>query len=114
MSYFVDHENRTPNELAPGVFLRTFWGEEMTVAVVDILPGAEVPMHDHVNEQIGLMVRGELSFTIGDETKTVYPGDVWVIPGWVKHGCTAGPDGAHLLEVFAPARDEYKFPQQTS
>jgi quercetin dioxygenase-like cupin family protein len=50
----------------------------------DILPSAVVPPHSHC-DQWGLMVDGEMSLTIGDETKTYRKGDSYYIPEGVVH-----------------------------
>jgi quercetin dioxygenase-like cupin family protein len=38
----------------------------------------------------------------------VRAGDFWRTPGNVKHGLKAGPEGAVVLDVFSPPRDEYR------
>lgn len=38
----------------------------------------------------------------------VGPGDFWRTPGGVEHGFKAGPDGAKVLDVFAPPREAYR------
>ena len=32
----------------------------------------------------------------------------WQTPGGVDHGIIGGPEGAKVLDVFSPPRDEYK------
>jgi hypothetical protein len=32
------------------------------------------------------------------------------VPGGVEHGVIGGPDGAVILDVFSPPRDEYMRP----
>ena len=34
----------------------------------------------------------------------------WVSPGGVEHGVIGGPDGAVILDVFSPPREEYTRP----
>ncbi len=105
--YFHDSRTRAAKTLVPGVDARTFWGERMLVAVVDQDAGAVIPPHSHPHEQVGTVLEGTLSFTIGGETRQVGPGDVWVIPGGVEHsvimGDTGGAAGARFLYT------EYKF-----
>ena len=57
---------------------------------------------------MGLLLEGELTFTIGGQTKTLRPGEMWRIPGGVVHGCVAGDQPAKALDVFQPVRDEYR------
>ncbi len=45
----------------------------------------------------------------GDEV-AVEKGDFWRTPGNVPHTMKAGPEGAVVLDVFSPPRDEYRKP----
>lgn len=107
--YFPDLEERAAKELAPGVLARTFWGDQMLMAMVDLAPGAVVPAHHHPHEQSGVVIEGEVEFTIGDETRVLRTGGVYLIPGDTPHGVTTGPAGAKVMDIFSPVREEYKF-----
>ncbi len=107
--YFHDSRTRAAKTLVPGVDARTFWGERMLVAVVDLDAGAVIPPHSHPHEQVGTVLEGTLSFTIGGETRQVGPGDVWVIPGGVEHSVIMGDTPARVVEMFSPAREDYKY-----
>jgi quercetin dioxygenase-like cupin family protein len=48
-----------------------------------------------------------MTFTIGGEVGEVVPGSSWRILANVPHSVVAGPEGAVLVEVFAPARDDW-------
>lgn len=111
MTYFYDSTQRTPRETVPGVSIRTFWGERMLLALIDLAPNAVIPPHSHMHEQVGSLVAGEMEMTVGGETRTVRVGDVYVVPGNVVHSVTVSPAGAQAVEVFAPVREEYKFPE---
>jgi quercetin dioxygenase-like cupin family protein len=110
MPYFFNVETRTPKELAPGVVVRTFWGEQMLVSQVDLAPAAIVPAHSHPHEQFGMVLRGEMQITIAGEARTVQTGAIYIIPGDALHSVIAGAEGAQLIEAFSPVREEYKFP----
>jgi quercetin dioxygenase-like cupin family protein len=90
------------------VGIRTCAGEHMQFSLVDIPPGGQVGEHSHANEQMGLLLEGEMDFTIGGETKHLRPGDVWRIPGGVLHSVVAGDRPVKALDVFYPIRDEYR------
>jgi len=106
--YFCDVENREPKEVAPGIRIRTFWQEKMLIAMVELDANAVLPEHDHPHEQGGAVLGGELIFTIGGETRTCTAGDSYLIPGGVRHSAIAGPNGAQVMDVFSPVREEYK------
>ena len=48
-----------------------------------------------------------MTFTIGGEVGEVVPGSSWRILANVPHSVVAGPEGAVLVEVFAPARHDW-------
>ena len=108
-SYFHDPRERTSKEIAPGVLARTFWGERMTLAVVTLAPNAVVAPHSHPQEQVGAVISGEVEFTIGEVTRQLGPGEVYVIPGDVPHGVKVGPRAVELIEVFSPVRENLKY-----
>ena len=112
MSYFRDSSEITRKEVAPGVVLRTMWGDKVMMSLVEVAPGAIVPIHSHPNEQTGIMMQGEFEMTIGGETRVLKPGDAYVIPGGVEHG-VVGSDGWSLaLDIFSPPREDYKVTDQ--
>ena len=78
------------------------------VTIVEIDPDAELPVHSHENEQLGMVVRGSMRFRIGDEERDLGPGGMWRIPPNTPHSARAGPDGAVALDVFTPTRDDWK------
>ena len=90
------------------VRIRTCAGQHVQFSLVDIPPGGVVDEHCHVNEQMGLVLEGEMDFTIGGETRRLRPGDVFRIPGGVTHSVLAGEKPIKLLDVFYPIRDEYR------
>jgi quercetin dioxygenase-like cupin family protein len=107
--YFNDSKTRPTKQLVPGVLARTFWGEKMLMALVDLAPHAIIPPHSHPYEQIGMALEGTCAFTIADETRQVQAGDVWVIPSGVTHSVVMGDAPGVVVEFFSPARDDYKY-----
>ncbi|MDX6476709.1 MAG: hypothetical protein QOH95_2220 [Gaiellaceae bacterium] len=107
MSAF-DHLNEiVPLQIWDGVVGRAVAGREATLVAIELEPGTAVPEHNHVNEQTGMLLRGAITFRIGDERKELVPGATWVIPANVPHDVVAGPDGAFLIELFAPPRTDW-------
>ena len=106
---FYSSDKREPMEVFDGIVGRTFWGEKMLLSIVELEPNAVGPPHSHPHEQIGLVLEGELTFTIGEETRTLRPGDVNVVPGGVEHSVVAGDSPCKVVEVFSPVREEFKY-----
>lgn len=107
--YFYDPQTRTPKELAPGILARTFWGQKMLMAVVELEANSVVPRHSHPHEQVGILLEGEMELTIQGETRQLKAGEVYIIPGDVEHSARVGDSPAKAVDVFSPVREEYKF-----
>ncbi len=111
MHRLVDLASIPPLEMRPGlVHARRIEGERITMAVFELQPGAVVPEHEHPAEQMGLCIAGQLTFSVGDETRALGPGGTWSIPSGVPHRAEAGPQGAVAVEVFSPIRDDWDAP----
>jgi quercetin dioxygenase-like cupin family protein len=90
-----------------GITAQAIEGDRTTLAVIALEPNSTVPEHHHDNEQLGVLVRGAMTFRIGDETRELSAGDTWRILSHVPHEVTAGPDGALAVECFTPARADW-------
>ena len=106
--YFVDKSDCSQHSIFPGVDIFTTHGEGLMLSLVQFEPQAVVEGHSHPHEQMGLLLEGELTFTIGGETRTLRPGQMWRIPGGVLHMCVAGDAPVRALDVFHPVREDYK------
>ena len=91
-----------------GVAARSVHGERLTLAVVELDPGSAVPEHSHDHEQLGIVLRGSLTFRVGDETRALGAGGTWRIPSNVPHEVHVGDDGAVVIDIFAPSRDDWR------
>jgi quercetin dioxygenase-like cupin family protein len=81
----------------------------MLAAVVDLDPETVLPMHSHPHEQLGIVIKGELELTIDGEARKLKPGDVYLIPGDVEHGAKTFANPVKVMDVFSPAREDYKY-----
>jgi quercetin dioxygenase-like cupin family protein len=91
-----------------GIHARMVHGDEMTLGIVELDPGAVAPEHAHPHEQFGVVLEGSVRFRVGDETKELGAGDLYVIPGHVPHEAEAGSEGTVLIDVFTPIREEWR------
>jgi quercetin dioxygenase-like cupin family protein len=97
-----------PYALREGITARAVTGERMTLAVVDLEPNAVLPEHHHDNEQLGFVLRGSMTFTIGAEERKLSEGDTYAIPSHVPHDAIAGPEGCTVVDAFAPVRADWE------
>ena len=107
MSAFADLDAIGPQGIWNGVAARAIHGERITLGVVELDPGSIVPEHRHENEQLGVVLSGSISFRVGEESRELGPGGTWRIPANVPHEVVTGPDGAVVIDVFAPTRDDW-------
>lgn len=105
---WLRREDIHPMTTAPGVEMRPMFGEGFLTCWVSLAPGAGVPEHAHVHEQIGVVTEGSLSVTVGGETRSIGTGEAYLVGPNVPHSAVAGPDGAELVETFVPAREDFR------
>ncbi len=104
-----DISSTEPQALAPGISIRTAWGERIMLSFLDFEDaGATVPPHRHDHEQMGMGLEGAFELVIGGEARIIRPGDVYLIPSGVEHSATAVGGPARALDIFSPPREEYK------
>lgn len=79
---------------------------QMSVVYAVIEPGVSSAPHAHDHEQLGIVLEGEVDYTIAGETCRLKAGDGFFIPSNVVHS-VVGIERAVTFEVFAPPRDDY-------
>jgi quercetin dioxygenase-like cupin family protein len=107
MASFRQLEDLPLTAASPGIGFRFVHGEQASFSVFELDPNAELRAHSHHNEQIGMLLRGHVTFRTDQGETEVGPGQVWVIPGGEEHGGVAGPEGATVVEVFSPPRTDW-------
>ncbi|MEJ2716092.1 MAG: cupin domain-containing protein [Deltaproteobacteria bacterium] len=86
---------------------QVFWGEHIMVVRWDLAADADVPVHEHVSEQVTIVEKGSATLTLPDgEQHTLREGDMVVIPPSRPHGVKVGPDGCTALDLFSPIRED--------
>ena len=82
---------------------RVLAGKHGMIVWWKVKAGAHAGAHQHPHEQMGMLLEGELTFTIGGQTRTLKPGEMWRIPGGVEHSAVRQETAA--LRDFGPAYD---------
>jgi quercetin dioxygenase-like cupin family protein len=104
---FINIQDYQPIEPVPGCRMRTPFGQNMMLSYLEMDEGAIVPMHSHPHEQGGMLIKGKLELTIGDDTRIVEAGAMFLIPPNVPHKAVAVGGPALVLDVFSPVREDY-------
>lgn len=104
---FFEIQDLEPIEPVPGCRMRTPFGKNLMLSYLEMDEGAEIPLHHHPHEQGGILLQGRMQLTIGDETRTVEPGGMYLIPADVPHRAVPVGGPAVVLDVFSPVREDY-------
>ncbi|MBV8949039.1 MAG: cupin domain-containing protein [Solirubrobacterales bacterium] len=105
---FVSFDRVRSFEMAEGVMAKALFGEGAMLNLVELEPGAVVAHHHHPHEQLGLMLRGSMTLNVDGAEHVLREMDGYTLPGDIEHGATAGPEGALVLDVFRPVREDYR------
>jgi quercetin dioxygenase-like cupin family protein len=109
--YFIDPDKAPKFTQIEGLetrILTGLYGESMMMVFNSTLPGHEVSIHSHPNEQVGVVYNGKAILRIGEEERHVKKGDLYCIPADVPHGNTAiGDEPFVMLDVFYPVREDF-------
>jgi quercetin dioxygenase-like cupin family protein len=104
---FIRFDDVKAFELAAGVGAKPLFGAGAMLNLVELEPGATVPLHSHPHEQLGITLRGMLALVVGGTPHELGPMDAYVMPSGVEHSAYCGPEGALVLDVFQPVREDY-------
>ena len=104
---FVHFDDIGAFELVPGVTGRPLFGAGVMINLIELEPGAVVPLHSHPHEQLGFVIRGIQALVIDGEAHELGPMEGYVLPGGVEHSAYGGPEGALVIDVFQPVREDY-------
>lgn len=106
--YFIKRETVEQVETLEGIHRRTMGTtDEAMLCQFTLEAGSIVPRHNHMNDQVGYIVSGEIEITIGDETRNLKAGDSYAIPGGIYHSAKVLQD-TQTIDVFSPPREDYR------
>ncbi len=83
------------------VTVRAVVANTVRVMRLEIGEGTKSPHHNHADEEIFLLLEGQLRVIGGDNTFMMSPGDVFVVPPFVPHQLEALVDSV-VMEVGGP------------
>ena len=72
---FISPEGLATTELFPEALTKLATGKHIMLSFLEMQHGVEIPEHSHPEEQAGLLLEGELLLRIGEDEKTLAPGD---------------------------------------
>ena len=74
----------------------------------EIEPGSRFDLHSHPNEQITMVLKGELFFKFRDKTVCVKAGEVIAIPSKTPHEAFTEKTSVIAVDAWSPVMEKYK------
>jgi quercetin dioxygenase-like cupin family protein len=108
----LDYQHRSwdavPVEhIGDGIERQMVWGEQVMVCRLRFEPGVITAVHAHPHEQITLVERGNVIFTIDGEERLATAGDVLHFPPHIQHGARMLDEEVVLIDIFSPIREDF-------
>ena len=94
-------------QIGDGIERRMIWGDRLMVCRLRLAPRVVTAVHSHPHEQITLVERGEVTFTIEGQPRTASAGDVLHFPPNCRHGATMLDEEVVLIDIFSPVREDF-------
>jgi unsaturated pyranuronate lyase len=93
--------------LEEGIERQLVVGDDLMLCRLRFAPNVVTAAHDHPHEQITLVERGRVRFTIGREERIAQAGDVLHFPSGCWHGATMLDEEVVLIDIFTPVREDF-------
>ena len=107
---FTNWETLRAKDIPGGVRRKVISTDNIMVVQYIYEPGAVFPKHQHPQEQIVIIYKGELEFWIKDEKNRYHlkPGSILTIPGNILHGASVvGSEIVQSINIFHPIKEEF-------
>jgi quercetin dioxygenase-like cupin family protein len=104
---FIEPGGMKTAEPLPGWHGRFWRSETMSFAHYTIDAGSSIHEHHHPNEEVWIVITGELEVTIGGATQKAGPGCVAIVPSDVPHSIRALSNGSAVVANH-PVRHELR------
>jgi quercetin dioxygenase-like cupin family protein len=104
MNHFISLNQLPSKELIKAAFAGTVQTENCTVTYTDMKAGVEIPLHQHPEEAVDIMLEGILEMQIGTMSDTLPTGMISIVPSNVPHKAKAITD-CKVIIVFYPKRN---------
>lgn len=92
----------------PGIERRAVWLDGVMLTFFTFEPNVIVDEHAHPNEQITLVTKGAMEFTLAGETRRLRAGDGVCIPPDTPHRAVVLDEPTEAIDVWTPPREDYK------
>ncbi len=94
-------------EKFPGARVKIVHSERMSLTLWEFEADTDLPEHSHPHEQITMVREGRITLTVDGESRTLFAGDILVIPPNAVH-CAHAETQVRVSDVFSPVREDFK------
>ena len=94
-------------QIADGITRQMVWGERLMICRLEFEPHVTTALHSHPHEQMTIVERGRVQFTIDGQPRIAKAGDILHFPSHVEHGATILDEPVVLIDIFSPIREEF-------
>lgn len=101
-----DFNTMPPHHLTDKIDMRFVTSSQFTVIQWNLMTGAKLPTHSHLNEQVIRVLKGDLEVHTGDDVFTIHEGEVIIFPPYVTHGFVALTNTV-MYEQQTPIRQDF-------
>lgn len=105
--HHTDWETIPVEQLENGIERQMMVGEKLMICRLRFAPNIVTVPHDHPHEQMTIVERGRVLFTIGDQQRVAQTGDVLHFPSGTWHGATMLDEEVVLIDIFSPIREDF-------
>ena len=95
-------------QMLPGIERQAVWLDGVMLTFFTFAPNAVVPEHEHPHEQITVVTKGAMEFTLGEETRLLRAGDGACIPPDTPHRAVVLDEPTEAYDAWNPPREDYK------
>jgi quercetin dioxygenase-like cupin family protein len=98
---FFDFAQMPLQDFRPGIKSTAQIGDQLVLAVMTIESGMRDEGHAHPFDQCGLVLEGTFSLTIGEETRSLGPGQGYFVSAGIPHSWSAEAGPVKVVDVSA-------------
>ncbi len=107
IKHFFNESNLESEIVEGNVQRKIYTAENIQVVIYNFPPNKVFPPHTHDrHEQMGYLVSGKMGFKVGEDVRTLMPGDFYRAPIGIEHNAWTFEEPSVLLDFFSPIRED--------
>ena len=93
--------------IGDGIDRQMIWGKRLMVCRLRFAPHVITTVHSHPHEQVTIVEKGRVVFTIEGQERVAAAGDILHFPSGVRHGARMLDQEVMLIDIFTPIREDF-------